>query len=86
MFSPINDGMDVSNDAQVLANNYVVEYEQSPYGKIRAVGCPIRFHETPAGVQAPAPEFGQHTEEVLLELGDYSWEEIAQLKDESVIG
>jgi crotonobetainyl-CoA:carnitine CoA-transferase CaiB-like acyl-CoA transferase len=35
-------------------------------------------------VKAPAPELGQHTEEILLELG-YSWENIGKLKEQKVI-
>jgi crotonobetainyl-CoA:carnitine CoA-transferase CaiB-like acyl-CoA transferase len=85
MFSPVNDGMEVSTDPQIVDNNYVVEYEQPSLGKIKSVGCPINFHATPAGVQGPAPEFGQHTEEVLLEFGGYSWDDIAKLKEEKVI-
>ena len=86
MFSPVNEGLDVASDPQILANNYVVEYEQPSLGKIKSVGCPVKFHKTPAGVQCPAPEFGQHTEEVLTELGEYTWDDIAQLKEEKVIG
>jgi crotonobetainyl-CoA:carnitine CoA-transferase CaiB-like acyl-CoA transferase len=77
--------MEVSTDPQIVDNNYVVEYEQPSLGKIKSVGCPINFHATPAGVQGPAPEFGQHTEEVLLEFGGYSWDDIAKLKEEKVI-
>ncbi len=86
MFSPVNGGMDVLNDPQMLDNKYVIEYEQAPFGKMKAAGHPVRFRKTPASVQMPAPEFGQHTEEVLVELGGYSWDEIAQLKEEEVIG
>jgi crotonobetainyl-CoA:carnitine CoA-transferase CaiB-like acyl-CoA transferase len=86
MFSAINEGLDVANDPQILDNKYVVEYEQPSLGKIKSAGCPIKFHKTPAGVQSPAPEFGQHTEEVLLEIGGYSWDEITQFKEEGVIG
>ncbi len=86
MFSRINSGLDIASDPQVLANKYVVEYEQPPLGKIKSTGCPIIFHKTPSGIQTPAPEFGQHTEEVLLELGGYSWDEIARLKEEGAIG
>jgi len=35
-------------------------------------------------VKREAPELGQHTEEILLELG-YSWDDITRLKDEEVI-
>jgi crotonobetainyl-CoA:carnitine CoA-transferase CaiB-like acyl-CoA transferase len=86
MFAPVNEGLDVASDPQILANNYVIEYEQPSIGKIKSVGCPIKFHKTPAGVQSPAPEFGQHTEEILMELGGYSWEDISRLKEEKVIG
>jgi crotonobetainyl-CoA:carnitine CoA-transferase CaiB-like acyl-CoA transferase len=36
-------------------------------------------------VRSAAPEFGQHTEEVLLEVAGYTWEEIARLKDQGAI-
>jgi crotonobetainyl-CoA:carnitine CoA-transferase CaiB-like acyl-CoA transferase len=86
MFSPVLEGIEVLSDPQAIDNKYVVEYDfPSLGGKIKTVGCAINFHETPAGIQAPAPEFGQHTEEVLLELGGYTWEDIAKLKEEEVI-
>ena len=44
----------------------------------RVVCPPVRFSATPARVLTTAPELGQHTEEVLLELG-YGWDEIAAL-------
>jgi len=49
------------------------------------VGIPVRLSATPGKVRIPAPEFGQHTEEVLMEVAAYNWEEIAQLKSEEVI-
>jgi crotonobetainyl-CoA:carnitine CoA-transferase CaiB-like acyl-CoA transferase len=52
---------------------------------LRIVKSPVRFTATPAEVQGPAPELGQHTEEVLLEAG-YGWEDIARLKDAGVLG
>ena len=47
-------------------------------------GGPFQFSETPCEINADAPELGQHTEEIMLENG-YTWEEIAQMKDEEVI-
>ena len=51
---------------------------------MKLAGYPVRFSDTPAHIAREAPEFGQHTEEVLQELG-YSWEEIAKLRDEGAI-
>ena len=42
------------------------------------VAAPVRFSATPAEVRADLPELGQHTEEVLLELG-YTWDDIGEL-------
>jgi len=52
---------------------------------LRIVKSPVRFGGTPAEVRGPAPELGQHTEEVLLEAG-YGWEDIARLKDAGALG
>ena len=48
------------------------------------VGTPIHLSETPAGPHTCAPELGQHTEEILLDIG-YSWEDIESLKNTGVI-
>ena len=47
--------------------------------------APLRLRETPGSVRRPAPEFGEHTEEILTELLGYSWEQVAELKDAEVI-
>ena len=48
------------------------------------VGVPIRLSDTPSRAGRLAPELGQHTEEVLLELG-FAWDEIAALRDGGVL-
>jgi crotonobetainyl-CoA:carnitine CoA-transferase CaiB-like acyl-CoA transferase len=47
-------------------------------------GFPWDFTETPASWRREAPAFGQHTEEILLELG-YAIDDIARLKEKGVI-
>jgi crotonobetainyl-CoA:carnitine CoA-transferase CaiB-like acyl-CoA transferase len=54
-------------------------------GSIKVVGFPAQFSETPAVIQRAAPELGQHTEEVLHEVLDFSWDQIGQLKEDEVI-
>ena len=85
MYSRINELSELPDDPQITENNYVVEYNQPPFGDVKVAGCPIKFYETPAGIQTPAPEFAQHTEEVLSGLGGYSQDEISQFKAEKII-
>ncbi|MEX0799960.1 MAG: CoA transferase [Dehalococcoidia bacterium] len=84
-YSPVNDYYDVLADEQVLANDYVVEFDHPEAGRVKVMGYPIRFSATPARIVREAPEFGQHTEEVLNELLGFSWEEIAALRGEGVV-
>jgi crotonobetainyl-CoA:carnitine CoA-transferase CaiB-like acyl-CoA transferase len=56
----------------------IAELEDPEYGTIRQIGVAPKFSETPGRVRKLAPRPGQHTEEVLLEVG-YSKEEIARL-------
>jgi crotonobetainyl-CoA:carnitine CoA-transferase CaiB-like acyl-CoA transferase len=84
-YAPVNDYADVVNDQQVLDNDYIVEFDHPAAGPVKLMGYPVRFSKTPAQVAREAPEFGQHTEEVLQELVGLSWEEIAELRAEGVV-
>jgi len=69
-------------DPQVCANGYLVDVA-GPSGGFPLVASPAQFDELPPTLGA-APEHGQHTEAVLLELGR-DWPDIARLKDTRVI-
>ena len=56
----------------------------TPDGPVKMVASPADFYGTPWQPRGPAPEVGQHTEEMLLELG-YDWDQISDLKERSVI-
>ena len=84
-YAPVQDYYEVLEDPQVLDNEYVVNFDHPAAGTIKVMGHPVRFSETPARVMREAPEFGQHTEEILQELGGRSWEEIAALREEGVV-
>jgi crotonobetainyl-CoA:carnitine CoA-transferase CaiB-like acyl-CoA transferase len=85
IFTPIQTPLEVSNDVQAFANNYFIDIQHPEWGKIKMSGFPWDFSETPALWRRGAPTFGQHTEEILLELG-YDKNEIAHLKKDGVIG
>ncbi len=84
IYTPIQTPTEVINDPQSLANNYVVWFDHPVLGRTKMVGFPWDFSKTPASIRREPPEFGQHTEEILLEL-DYTWDDITQLKAEEVI-
>ena len=59
--------------------------EHPMHGELPIVAPPVNLSATPGTIRTAAPEFGQHTEEVLLEAG-YTWEEIAALRESGAIG
>ncbi len=81
----INSYEDLPNDRQVIANQYLIDFEHPRWGKMPMVGVPVRLGETPGRLWRPAPEHGQHTEEVLMELLGYSWEEMGKLREQGVV-
>jgi crotonobetainyl-CoA:carnitine CoA-transferase CaiB-like acyl-CoA transferase len=83
-FAPQQKLSEVINDPQARANDYFVPFDHPTYGRIEVLANHIRMSETTATIRLPAPEFSQHTEEILLELG-YDWEDIAQLKQQGII-
>ncbi len=88
IYSRLNTVSDLPDDPQVMANNYITDFNHPVFGDTQVVGLPYKFSETPGVVggsqRREAPEHGQHTEEVLLELG-YKWEDITLLKEKDVI-
>jgi formyl-CoA transferase len=84
-YAPVNSMADLTEDPQVIENKYITDFAHPALGDIRVVGCPVTFSSVEVGPRLPAPELGQHTEEVLLELGGYTWDELAELKEQGVI-
>lgn len=83
-YAPVYDYYEVIQDPQALENDYIVEFDHPVGGQVKVQGFPVRFSKTICSIKGPAPEHGQHTEEVLLDIG-YSWEDMAQLREEGVI-
>jgi crotonobetainyl-CoA:carnitine CoA-transferase CaiB-like acyl-CoA transferase len=82
--APIQTTAEVVNDPQAIANEYIITVDEPGGGKTKQVGFPWMFSETPTSVRRVAPGLGEHSEEILLELG-YSRDDIAGLKQDGII-
>jgi crotonobetainyl-CoA:carnitine CoA-transferase CaiB-like acyl-CoA transferase len=83
--TPIQAPMEVVQDPQVVANDYVLQRENPEVGTARTTGFPWSFSATPASYRRRAPGLGEHTDEVLTEAG-YSAEQIAKLREDKIVG
>ncbi|HWE54004.1 MAG TPA: CoA transferase [Acidimicrobiales bacterium] len=81
--APVRDYAAVAADPGVWENGYLIKADDAG-GNDDVVGTPVRFSDTPARTAGTVPELGQHTEEVLIEVG-YSWEDIARLQGSGAI-
>lgn len=84
IYTPIQDINEVVEDPQVAANDYVIDIEHPAYGSLKTIGFPWKLSETPPAWRRKAPALGEHTDEVLREIG-YSAEEITELREQQVI-
>jgi crotonobetainyl-CoA:carnitine CoA-transferase CaiB-like acyl-CoA transferase len=81
---PVNNMLQALADPQTLARDMVVEVEHSSLGKVKTLGLPIKFSQTPGKVRTGAPRYGQHTAAVLSAYG-FGADEIAALQAEGAI-
>lgn len=72
-------------DPHIKAREMMVEVEQPFIGKMKMYGSPLKMSETPAGVRGHAPLLGEHTEEILTHILDYSKEKIQELYENEVL-
>ncbi|MCP5025368.1 MAG: CoA transferase, partial [Actinomycetia bacterium] len=66
---PYNLPHEAIHDPQVVANDFVVELEHPTFGPYTTTGMPVRFEKAPAKIPGPSPRFGQHTTDVLVDIG-----------------
>ena len=76
--APINEIPEVAEDPQIHHNEMIVQVEHQRLGPVTVTGVPIHLRGTPGSVRRSSPVQGQHTEEILGELG-YQPEEISGL-------
>ena len=76
---------EVLSDPQVLYRKMVVEVDHPRLGKVKHPGIGVKLSETPGEIRSVAPLQGQHTDEILSDLG-FSSDEIAKLKEAGATG
>ena len=65
---PVQDSLELGHDAQVRANGHIAEITDADGVTRELVVNPVQFDETPAEIRR-APQFAEHTDELLRELG-----------------
>jgi crotonobetainyl-CoA:carnitine CoA-transferase CaiB-like acyl-CoA transferase len=82
--APVNTPEQALEDPQVIFRQMIQEIKLSSGESLRQVAFPIMLSETPAKIQSPPPELGEHTEEVLLREG-YTRQDLERFRDEGAI-
>ncbi len=81
---PINDVRHALDSDQARARGMVVEVEHPRLGPVRQVGIPFKLAGTPASIRSAPPLLGEHSDEILAELG-YDAKAVARLRADDVI-
>jgi len=84
IWAPVQSMSEVVEDPQAHANHYFTTVPHPSLGSLEMVDSPFRFGRSRVTARGPAPEIGQHTEEVLLEAG-YTWDEIGALREKGAL-
>jgi len=83
--APVQTVAEFMEHPAVRHHDLVHEYEHPEVGRLRMMGQPLVFDDTPTRDPGPPPTLGQHTGEILTELG-YSGAAIADLRQRRVLG
>ena len=85
IFERVGTMADLQSDPQVTANEYILNQEDPLMGSRSTVGLPVRLSGTPTVDRLPAPELGEHTEEVLTRICGFGASALQRLHKEGVI-
>lgn len=82
---PVNDIDQIFNDPHIIERELFSHMNHPVAGRIKQMGFPIKFSSTPGKIYSSSPILGEHTEEILLQLG-YSKERIEQIRENGAVG
>ena len=82
--APLLTRMELLQHEQISVNDTIGIYEFDGHGQIRLARPPVRFEDTPSSIKAAAPLLGEHSVEVLQDLG-YSAAEVRTLQEQGVV-
>jgi crotonobetainyl-CoA:carnitine CoA-transferase CaiB-like acyl-CoA transferase len=85
IYTRVNAVSDLPDDPQVRANDLVASVDHPNLGALEMLNLPIGLSRSPACIGGAAPEFGQHTEQVLLDELGYDWDQVTALREDEVI-
>jgi crotonobetainyl-CoA:carnitine CoA-transferase CaiB-like acyl-CoA transferase len=84
IWAPVASPIEIQHDPQVIANGYLMDYDDGQGNKTKVCSSPVQFDGEAFRVRSRAPDAGEHTEEVLLEAG-FGWDDIGRWKEAGVI-
>jgi len=82
---PVNDMEHLFSDPQVVHRKMIAEVPHATIGTLRVAGIPIKYSATPGAIRRAPPLLGEHTEELLAEVLDYSPEQIEALRRQGAL-
>ena len=85
IYAKVQSITDLEDDVQVVANEYITDFEHPVLGDVKMCNHPNIYSETPASLWREAPELGQHTEQILIDELGYDWDDISELQEAGAI-
>ena len=85
IYAKVQDVAELKDDPQVIANDYITDFDHPDMGAIRVCNFPVAFSETPSAIVRGAPELGQDTEAVLIDELGYDWDDVARFQEAGAI-
>ena len=85
IYEKVQRTLDLRDDPQVVENKYIVDYDHPALGESPWLQTPVGYSANPVSTRKMAPAHGEDTETILIDLLDYTWDDIATLQEDRVI-